>query len=43
MKEIDACIVIKEGRVFQKDSGQYPFSEQYYDRGVLMEEDGIHL
>ena len=29
MKEIDACIAIKEGRIFQKDGGQYSFNEQY--------------
>ena len=29
MREIDACIPIKEYRIFQKDSGQYSFNEQY--------------
>lgn len=29
IKEINACIAIKEGRIFQKHSGQYSFNEQY--------------
>ena len=29
MKETNARITIKEGRIFQKDSGQYSFKEQY--------------
>ena len=29
MREINACIAIKEYRISQKDSDQYSFNEQY--------------